>query len=162
MTKIQITGLFLNFIIYLIMIFPIVIISLNKKNYKNKNHFIFVTIFSFIIEIVLSFILYKFSKNIFSLFSSTSGIVNYAVYASKILFISSSLYGLKILIPAFLIQNNMKKKSAILVFSKIAVLFIFILIGYNLFNFKGILFALPISDLIFYIIYIIVFLNIIR
>ena len=90
------------------------------------------------------------------------GIVNYSVYASKILFISSSLFGIKILFPVYLIQNNMKKKSAILVFSKIAVLLIFILIGYNLFNFKGLLFAFPVSDLIFYIIYIIVFLNIIR
>ncbi len=162
MTKIQLTGLFLNFIIYLIMIFPLVTISLNKKIYKNKNHFILIVIFSFIIEIILSFILYKFSKNIFNLFSDTPGIVNHAVYASKILFISSSLYGIKILIPIYFIQNNMKKKSAILVLSKIAVLLVFILIGYNIFNFKGILFAFPISDLIFYLIYIIVLLKVIR
>lgn len=162
MTEIQLTGLFLNFIIYLIMIFPVIIISLNKKNYENKNHFISIVIFSFIIEIILSFSLYKFSPNIFSFFSNTPGIVNYSVYASKILFISSSLFGIKVLFPIYLIQNNMKKKSAILVLSKIAVLLIFILIGYNLFNFKGFLFAFPVSDLIFYIIYIIVFLNIIR
>ena len=47
MTEIQLTGLFLNFIIYLIMIFPVIIISLNKKNYENKNHFISIVIFSF-------------------------------------------------------------------------------------------------------------------
>ena len=122
MTEIQLTGLFLNFIIYLIMIFPVIIISLNKKNYENKNHFISIVIFSFIIEIILSFSLYKFSPNIFSFFSNTPGIVNYSVYASKILFISSSLFGIKILFPIYLIQNNMKKKSAILVLAKMTVL----------------------------------------
>lgn len=162
MSKIQISGLFINFIIYLIMIFPIILISLNKNIYQNKNHFILTSIFVLILETILSLILYTFSKNIFSIFSNTSGVVNYAIYASKILFMSSSLYGIKILIPAFLFHNSMKKKSAILVLSKIAVLILFIVLGYNIFNFKGILFALPISDLIFYIIYIVKFLNIIR
>ena len=119
MTEIQLTGLFLNFIIYLIMIFPVIIISLNKKNYENKNHFISIVIFSFIIEIILSFSLYKFSPNIFSFFSNTPGIVNYSVYASKILFISSSLFGIKILFPVYLIQNNMKKNQQFLFFQKL-------------------------------------------
>lgn len=162
MTNIQINGLLLNLIIYLIMIFPIIIISLNKKNYETKNRFISVLIFSFIINIVLSLIVYNFSKTIFSIFSNTPGIVNYAVYASKILFISSSLYGIKILIPSYLLKINCKKKSAILVLTKIAISILFIFIGYRLFNFKGVLFAIPICDLIFYIIYILVFLKIIR
>lgn len=162
MTQIQIYGLFLNLIIYLIMIFPVIIISLNKKNYKSKNHFIFSLIFSFIIEIIFSFILYKFSKNIFYLFSNVTGVVNYAVYASKIIFISSSLYGIKILVPIFLLKNNMQKKSAILVLSKIAVLIFSSLIGYKLFNFKGVLFSIPLCDLMFYIIYIFVLLKVIR
>ncbi len=159
MNRIQILGIFLNLIVYLIMIFPIIIISLKKEFYKSKKHFIFALILSFIIEIILSIILYTFSENIFSLFSSTSGIVNYAVYTSKILFVSSSLYGLKILIPSYLFHKKMQKKPATLILLKIAVTCILIFAGYNIFNTKGIFYAFPASDLIFCIIYSIVFIR---
>ena len=156
MNKVQIAGLFLNFIIYLIMIFPIIIISLNKKIYETKSKFISYLICSIIIEIFLSISLYVFSREIFSLFTNTSGIVNYAIYASKILFISSSLYGIKFLVPGYIFFNKKeRKKSAIFLLSKIADNLIFIFIGYKLFNFKGILFSLPICDLLYYIFYII-------
>lgn len=162
MNNVQLLGIFLNLIIYFIIILPIIIISLNKKIYNNKKYFCLTLILSFLIEIILSIIIYVFSKSIFSLFSSIPGIVNYAVYSSKILFITSSLYGLKILIPAYLFNKKMKKKSAILFLLKIAVNMILIFIGYNLFNTKGILYSFPICDLIFYILYITIFLNIIR
>lgn len=160
MNKIQISALTLNFIIYIIMISPILYISLKKSIYTKKKKFIFNLIISTIIEIILSIILYNFSKQIFSIFSNTQGIINYAIYASKIIFISSSLYSLKILLPIYIYKNE--KKSAILFISKIAVNLILIFIGYNFFNTKGILYSLPICDLIYYIIYLLIFLNIIR
>lgn len=163
MDRIHFMGLFFNFIIYLLMLIPVFYLLFNKRIYENKSKFISFLCISVLIEIFLSSILYIFSNEIFSLFSKTTGIVNYAVYSSKILFISSSLYGIKFLIPAYVWKNkNKHKKTAILVLSKIAVNILFIFIGYFLFNTKGILYSFPICDLIYYIIYIKLFLNIIR
>ncbi len=159
MNTTQIQGIFLNLIIYLIMIFPLIIISLNKKIYISKQQFFTTIIYCTLLEISLSLILYIFPKDIFSTFTKTTGIINFAIYSSKILFISSSLFALKILIPAYLYNQNKKKKLAILVLSKIAITIISIIILYIKFNTKGILFSIPICDFIFYIIY---FLNIIR
>lgn len=163
MDKIHIWGLFLNFIIYLLMLIPVFFILSNKKIYENTNKFISFLCVSILIEIFFSCALYLFSNRIFSMFSKTTGIINYAVYSSKIIFISSSLYGVKFLIPAYFFKNkNEDKKTAILVLSKIAVNTLFIFIGFLLFNTKGILYSFPICDLIYYIIYIKLFLNIIR
>lgn len=159
MNTTQIQGIFLNLIIYLIMIFPLIIISLNKKIYISKKQFFTTIIYCTLLEISLSLILYIFPKDIFSTFTKTTGIINFAIYSSKILFISSSLFALKILIPAYLYNQNKKKKLAILVLSKIAITIISIIILYIKFNTKGILFSIPICDFMFYIIYI---LNIIR
>ena len=159
MNTTQIQCIFLNLIIYLIMIFPLIIISLNKKIYISKQQFFTTIIYCTLLEISLSLILYIFPKDIFSTFTKTTGIINFAIYSSKILFISSSLFALKILIPAYLYNQNKKKKLAILVLSKIAITIISIIILYIKFNTKGILFSIPICDFIFYIIYI---LNIIR
>ena len=136
MDSIKFFALSYNFIIYIIMVFPIIVICLNNKIYKSKTSFIYAISLSVILEILFSLIVYAFPRKIFSIFSNSNGIINYSVYASKILFISSSLYGIKFLIPSYLFNKKMKKKSAILVLSKIAVLIIFILIGYNLFNIK--------------------------
>lgn len=160
MDKVHFIGLFLNFIIYLILIVPSILISLKKHIYKNKKIFILYLIYATSFEIVLSIFFHIFSKEFFSIFTNVSGIINYSVYSSKILFITSSLYSIKILIPAFLIKNN--KKTAILIFSKIAVNLIFIFVGYNLFNNKGILYSIPICDFVYYIIYIVAFLKVIR
>ena len=154
MNTTQIQGIFLNLIIYLIMIFPLIIISLNKKIYISKQQFFTTIIYCTLLEISLSLILYIFPKDIFSTFTKTTGIINFAIYSSKILFISSSLFALKILIPAYLYNQNKKKKLAILVLSKIAITIISIIILYIKFNTKGILFSIPICDFIFYIIYI--------
>ncbi len=159
--QIQIHGLFLNLIIYIIMILPIIFISLKKSIYSSKSSLVFYLILSILLETILSIILYIFSTNIFSFFTSIIGVINYAVYASKILFISSSLYGLKIILPAYIFQKN-RKKTTILVLSKIAVNLIFIFIGYSIFSTKGILYSIPICDIIYYIIYLKFFLNIFR
>lgn len=161
MGRIHIIGLFLNFIIYLLMVVPVFFILFNKSIYENKKKFISFLCVGTLIEIFLSCVLYIFSRSIFSIFSKTTGIVNYAVYASKILFISSSLYAVKYLIPSYILKTE-NKKTAILVLSKIAVNILFIFLGYILFNTKGILYSFPICDLIYCIYYLKIFLKIIR
>jgi len=160
MNTVQVQGLFLNLLIYLVMTFPLILLTFKKNLYKTKKKFILVLIITTSFEIFFSIIFHIFSREFFSIFSNIPGVINYAIYSSKILFTTSSLYSIKILIPAFLIKNN--KKTAILVFSKIAVNLIFIFIGYNLFNNKGILYSFPICDFIYYIIYIVGFLKVIR
>ncbi len=159
----KIIALSFNLIIYLLMLTPIFLLLFKKTIYKNKKTFISYLCISIFIEIFLSCFFYIFSRDFFSIFTKVSGTINYAVYSFKILFISSSLYGLKFLIPAYLWKNkNEHKKTAILVLSKIAVNILLIFIGYFLFNIKGILYSFPICDLIYYLIYIKLFLNVIR
>ena len=157
----KIIALSFNFIIYLFMLTPIFYLLFKKAIYENKKTFISFLCISIFIETFLSCILYVFSHEIFSLFTNVTGTINYSVYSFKILFISSSLYGIKFLIPAYLYKNEYKK-TAILVLSKIAVNILLIFIGYFLFDTKGILYSFPICDLIYYLIYIKLFLNIIR
>lgn len=152
MNEIQIKGLFLNLLIYIIMIAPTIIISLNKRNYSTKRNFLSTLIYCTTLEIILSLILYLFPGKIFSIFTNTTGIINFAVYASKILFIFSSLFAIKIIIPAYLINTN--KKITILVLSKIVITIISCITFYFIFSTKGFLFVFPICDFIFYIIYI--------
>lgn len=159
MNNVQIQGLFLNLIIYIIMVFPLIIICLNKKFFSSKKTFYNVLICCTIFEVLISAIFYIFPSEIFSLFTNTKGVINYAVYSSKILFISSSLYSLKFLIPTYLYIQKNTKKITILVLTKIAITIVCSILFYIIFNTKGILFAFPICDFIFYIIY---FLNIIR
>lgn len=163
MDKIKITALSLNFIVYLFVIAPIFLLLFKKSIYTSKKRFISFFIVSLLIETFLSMYIHIFPYEIFRLLSKSTGIINYSVYSFKILFITSSLFSLKYLIPAYIWNvKNEYKKTAILVLSKIAVNIIFILIGYFLFNTKGILYSFPIVDLIYYIIYIKLFLNIIR
>lgn len=161
MNKIQLHGLILNFIIYVIITLPLIILTCKKSIFKNKKIFTLYFTFSVLIETVLSIILYIFSENIFSLFTNIPGVINYCVYSSKILFICASLYPALFLIPFYIVKNtNSNKKTTILVLSKIVVHIIFIFIGYILFSNKGILFSFPLCDFIYFIIYIISFLKI--
>lgn len=153
MNTIQLKALFLNLIIYLITITPLILISLNKKIYSTKKSFFSGLIYCTFLEILISVVFYIFAENIFSIFSNTSGIINYAVYSSRILFISSSLFAIKILIPAYLYNQKQIKKVVILVISKITTTAILAIILFVIFSTKGILFAFPICDFIFYIIY---------
>ena len=157
MDKIQIYGLIINIVIYIIITTPVQIISFIKGIYKNRQKFIAILASCIIYFIIVSYVLYSFPYKIFSLFTSTRGIINYGVYVFKILFISSSLYAIKILIPKFIYYQTKTKKIAILVFSKTALTIIFSVIGYLLFNFKGIFFTFPLIDFIYSIIYIYVF-----
>ena len=154
MDKIQIYGLIINLIIYFLITLPIEILSFINKIYKNQKKFILVLYLSIIYSVITSILLYSFPYKIFSIFTSTKGIINYGVYAFKILFISSSLYTIKILIPKYLSYNLKTKKIAIFKISKIALTILFSIISYLLFNTKGILFTIPIIDFIYSIIYI--------
>lgn len=149
MNEVQIKGLFLNLIIYTVMITPVIVVSLNKKFFTTKKKFLTTLIYCTFLEIALSFIVFLIPEKIFSLFTHKNGIVNFSVYASKIIFISSSLFALKVLIPAYL---NQTKKITIFVLSKIVITVAFCIIFYILFSTKGFLFAFPICDFIFYII----------
>ena len=164
MNNVQLYGLFLNFILYIIMILPILLLLFKKSIYESKKVFLSYFICITILEILLSLVIYLNSQHLFSIFSSTPGVVNYAIYCSKILFISSSLYGIKFLIPSYFFYKNIhtfnRKKTTILVLSKIVVNLILVVIGCNLFSTKGILFSFPICDLIYYIIYSIIFIKI--
>lgn len=161
MSNTKLLGLILNLILYIITIIPIIALIFNKKIYKNKKTLVTYIIFITIIETLLSFFIYCFSKNIFYLFSSTLGIVNYATYASRIIFISSPLYGTKFLIPAYLIYTfpQKRKKTTILFISKIAVTALFIFISQKLFLIKNTLYSFPICDFIYNTIYIILFIK---
>ena len=154
MNSVQIHGLILNLIVYLIMIFPIIILSFKKSIYKSKKDLVFFVLISIFIESFFSFLIYSFGKNIFSFFTATTGVINYAYYASRILFITSSLFGIKILIPAYLNIVQGTKKTVTLILLKITVNIILCFIGYICFNTKGLLYAFPICEFIFYIVYI--------
>lgn len=151
MNEVQIKSIFLNLIIYIVMISPIIIISTNKNFFTSKRKFLSTLIYCTFLEIALSFILFLFPERIFSLFTNTLGVINFSIYASKILFIASSLFALKIIVPAYL---NQTKKITILVLSKIVINIIFCIIFYTIFSIKGFLFAFPVCDFIFCIVYI--------
>lgn len=157
MNEVQIKALFFNLIIYIVMISPIIIISTNSRFFASKKKFLSTLIYCTLLEIALSFILFLFPEKIFSLFTNIKGIINFAVYASKILFISSSLFAFEIIVPVYL--KNKNRKITILVLSKIVITIILCTFLYFIFNTKGLLFAIPICDFVFFIIY---FLNIIR
>ena len=162
MDNIHIYGLIINFILYIIMIFPIMLF-LRQKNFISLKNFFTNFIIITIIEIVFSLFIYIVPQKIFSLFTSTTGIINYATYCSKILFITSTLYGIKYFIPAYIFYNpkyNLNiKKTTIIVLSKIVVNLILGFFGYFLFSTKGFLFSIPLCDLIYFIIYCIIFIK---
>ena len=161
MNNIEQAGIFLNLIIYIILIFPLFLILFKKEIYSNKKAFLLYLVFSIILETFLSSFIYIFPKKIFNLFTDTQGIINFAAYCSRIIFITSSLYCIKILIPIYLIKNHIKK-TVILICSKITVNIILAFLGFFFFKFKGILYSIPICDFIYYIIYLSIFKKVFR
>ena len=153
MSEIQLTSLFLNFIIYSIFIILNIIIILFNKNFNSKKNIIKTLITCTIINVILSLILYSSTRFIFTIFKVSPGIINHAIYSSKILFITSSLFAFNVLTPITLLKTNQQKKSAILVLSKIAVTIFTMFIGYHLFDFKGLLYSFPLINIIFVCIY---------
>lgn len=154
MNKIQGFGLLLNLILYIIITLPIRLLSFYKKIYKNPKKFILILIISIIYFASISILLYKFPYSYFELFTNINGIINYGVYAFKILFLSSSFYSIKLLIPKYLsLIHNKKIVILKLQISKITILILLSIINYLLFNTKGILFTIPLVDFIYSLIY---------
>ena len=156
MDKIQIYGLLINLIIYIIITMPIRVLAHYKKIYEDNRKFILTLTISMIYFIIVSFILYSFPFKIFSLFTNTSGIINYGVYAFKILFLSSSLFSIKLLIPNYLSYLDiLQNKKAILKIkiSKIAITVLLSIINFFVYNTKGIFFTISIVDFVYSIIY---------
>ena len=153
---ILIKAVLINLIIYLVFIIPSVVILLNS-NFSNKKQSIFLLAMTIVFNSVLSICLYKFSYIIFSLFSKTQGVINLCIYISRIIFIDSSLYGIKIIIPRYIFSKN--KKTAILILSKFAVNLILSIIGYILLQSAGLLYSFPICNFVFYIIYVFIFIK---
>ena len=151
------TAIILNLIIYLFLLLPLFIMLFSKKLYSDKKSAVRFTSIAILIEVLLSAVLYKFSRNIFSFFNSSTGIVNISVFISRIVFLSSSLYPLKVFIPAYLFKSN--KKTVILILSKITANIVLFFLGYILLSNVGILYSFPICDLIYYIIYVVLFIK---
>ena len=160
--QIQINGLFINLIIYIILIAPSLIICFFKKAFSTRKNFNNILIINIIITIFLSLIFYLFYESILNSLPLDQGVINYAIYAGKIIFISSSLYPLKYLIPVYFFNNKNKKASIVLAIAKIIDTFICMFLGYLLFNTKGILFGIPFADIIYYLAYIYLYLKVFR
>ena len=159
--EIELKGLGLIFLYYLILIFPSIIICFNKKYFENRKEFNYIIIGNIIYTILLSMCFYLFYEKIFTVFNISQGIINYAIYSGKILFIASSLFPIKYLIPGYIFHNKSKKISIIFAIAKIIDTLICMIIGFYLFDQKGILFAVPFSDVIYYIAYMYCYLKII-
>lgn len=160
--QIQIYGLGLVFIFYLILNLPSIIICFFKKYFSDRKTFNYVLLSNILVTVFLSLIIYIFSEKLFNLFPVDQGIINYGIYSMKILFITSSLYPIKFLIPAYFFHNKSKKISITLAIAKIIDTLICMFIGYILFDTKGILFAVPIADAIYYIAYMFLYLKVFR
>ena len=137
--EIQLKGLCLIFIFYLILIMPSIIICFNKKYFIDRKKFNNILIGNIIYNIILSMCFYLFYEKIFNIFNLDQGIINYAIYSGKIIFMASSLFAVKYLIPGYIYHNKNKKISIIFAIAKIIDTLICMIIGYYLFNQKGLL-----------------------
>ena len=79
--EIQLKGLCLIFIFYLILIMPSIIICFNKKYFIDRKKFNNILIGNIIYNIILSMCFYLFYEKIFNIFNLDQGIINYAIYS---------------------------------------------------------------------------------
>lgn len=135
-------------ILYLIAIFPCIIIFIAKKNIFSKKIFFKYLCISTLIEIAIFSLIYAFPRNIVKVFSVPQNIENYSVYALKILFMASIFTPIHYAFPIFLFKNQKKKKAVVLFSLKFIYIPILIFVNF-VFNTKFALFSMPILD-IFY------------
>ncbi len=136
-------------IIYFILLLPQWIIALQKRNYQNKKTFMQALLCSVLLGSILSYMLYHFSQQILSLFTQTNGVKQYAIYCLKILLISSSFLGLQLLLPFYFVFHQSYKHTIVLYITKCFITILVSIIGYIVFQTKGLLYAISISDFIF-------------
>ena len=84
--QIQVQGLFINLIIYIILIAPSLITCFFKKYFLDRKNFNNILIINIIITIFLSLIFYLFYESILNLLPCDQGAINYAIYTGKIIF----------------------------------------------------------------------------
>ncbi len=149
-------AIIVNLITYIVLLLPSIIYIVFKKTFSNKKEVLYTMAILILIQAILSSILYIFSNKIFSLFIKKTGTINMSVFISRIVFLGSSLYPLKIIIPTYF-SNNSNKKTVILITTKITVTIFFSILGYLLFSTVGLLYSFPISDIIYYVILISLF-----
>lgn len=154
---IKFISILLNILIYFLMIIPVLIISSRKKIYNNRATFILNVCLATIIDILLSLLIYKYSEKIFRLFSKKFGIINYSVFISRIIFSTTSLFAVKIFAYTLLI-NKHKSIKKLLKFNTILLLAL-CLFGKIIKGTSGFYLAFPITDIIMYIIGIVVMYN---
>ena len=156
MNSIYLISLLFNFTIYICLLIPPTIYCINRKFFQNKASFFVALCSATLLEIFFSLILYINSHQIFSFFTDVQGIINTSYYISRIIFSTSSFYALKIFTPALLI--NKKKNIRLYMLFNIILSISFMVIGFIIHNFSGFLIAIPISDILCYMldIYIII------
>ena len=146
MSKISIISFLLNILLYIFISLPVLVIGHNKKIFSRKKNYILSICTATIIEIVLSLIIYNFPYSIFSIFTTTQGIINYSVFISKILFSTSSLIAVKILVPALLIHLHKNYKK--IFFIHFSIIILFCILGFLFKKTVGFLFGFPLSDMV--------------
>ena len=149
MGKVEVLGLVFNLIVFLVFSIPIAIAFFRKSSFSSKSSLINAIAITTCIEILLYVLLYLFPEKAFSIFPGPQGARNLAYYESRILFICAPFFALMFLITKYLFLNWNKKNTTIFAISKIVVLIIFMFLGNHFFNFKGILFSFPLSDLLY-------------
>jgi len=149
MNNIYFVSLLFNFAIYICLLIPPTLYCINKKIFQNKINFFVALCSATLLEIFFSLILFMNSHQIFSFFTDVQGIINTSYYISRIVFSTSSFYALKIFTPALLI--NKKKNTRLYMLFNIILSILFMAIGFMTHNFRGFLIAIPISDIICYI-----------
>ena len=156
MDNIYFISLLFNFAIYICLLIPPTIYSINKKVFKNKTNFFVSLCSATLLETFFSLVLYVNSHQIFSFFTNVQGIINTSYYISRIVFSTSSFYALKIFTPALMM--NRKRNIRPYLFFNVILSISFMAIGYLVRGFSGFLIAIPISDIVGYIldIYIII------
>ena len=143
--KIKSLGLVLT--IYLIAFLPSYILFIVRKA-ENRRSLINSLCLSSIMEILIFSLLYVYTREAFSIFNAKINIENYAVYAAKILFITSSITPIHYLLPLTLFRNKKKKKAVLLFSLKLFYIPIFIFMNY-IFSTQVALFTIPVLDLIY-------------
>ena len=150
MKEYQLISILKVFVIYILTFLPTWSMLFQKKIYSSKKSFLKANCLAIFIEIILFLLIYIFPQKIVSLFSKEINIQNYMIYSLKILFIASSTTVIHYSIPFYFLLEK-RKRGILLLISKTLYLPL-ILLGYMLFNTKGVLFSIPICDIFYDII----------
>ena len=148
--SINFQAFLLNLIAYILVISPVLLIGKRKNIYTKKNTLIINLCIATLVEIIVSILFLKNSEKFFCLFSKKLGVVNTAVFISKIIFSTASLYAVKFITYFFLYYTH-KNLKAYLLF-KIIMTVILCIIGNAVKGIFGLYFGYTVSEVIIYIV----------